>query len=99
MRRRAPKLRRKNPYTPCMQPTDANHINATNNTSSTVREADQPVRHSKSAKSIETRLVSSSAHEKKIKSRQPRRARGIAADRTVGAAAMSVIEVIEPVNH
>ncbi len=63
MRRRVPNLRRKNPYTPCMQPTAANHINTTNHTSSTVQEADQPVRHSKSAKSIETRPVSSSDHE------------------------------------
>jgi hypothetical protein len=34
------------------------------------------MRHNKSAKSIETRPVSSSAHELKINSRQPRRARG-----------------------
>ena len=46
-----------------MQPMAMNKNKITNKTSSTVRDADQPVRHSKSAKSIETRPVSSSAHE------------------------------------
>ncbi len=46
-----------------MQPMDANKNNITNSTSKTVREADQPVRQSKSAKISETRPVSSSAEE------------------------------------
>ena len=46
-----------------MQPMAMNKNKITNNTSSTVRDADQPVRHSKSAKSIETRPVSSNAQE------------------------------------
>ena len=46
-----------------MQPMATNKNNTTNNTSSTVREADQPVRQSRSAKSIETSPVSSTADE------------------------------------
>jgi hypothetical protein len=46
-----------------MQPMAANKKRITNRTSSTVRDVDQPVRHNKSAKSIETRPVSSSAQE------------------------------------
>ena len=46
-----------------MQPLATNKNKITNKTSSTVRDVDQPVRHSKSAKSIETKPVSSSAQE------------------------------------
>ena len=41
----------------------ANKNKITNKTISTVRDVDQPVRHSRSAKSIETSPVSSSAQE------------------------------------
>jgi hypothetical protein len=46
-----------------MQPMAARKNRMMNKTSKTVRDADQPVRQSKSAKSIETRPVSARAHE------------------------------------
>ena len=48
---------------PCMQPMAANKNKITNKTSNTVREADQPVRQSKSANSMETSPVSNTADE------------------------------------
>ena len=46
-----------------MQPMAANKNKITNKTSNTVREADQPVRQSKSANSMETSPVSNTADE------------------------------------
>jgi hypothetical protein len=46
-----------------MQPTAASKNKITNRTSSTVRDADQPVRQSKSANRSETTPVSSNADE------------------------------------
>jgi hypothetical protein len=46
-----------------MQPTAARKNRVTNKTIKTVRDMDQPVRQSKSAKSIETMPVSAKAHE------------------------------------
>ena len=46
-----------------MQPMAVNKNKITNRTSRTVRDADQPVRQSKSAKISETNPVSSSAQE------------------------------------
>ena len=63
MRRRVPNVRSPKPYTPCMQPMAVNKNKMTNNTSSTVRDVDQPVRQSRSANSIETSPVSSTADE------------------------------------
>ena len=63
MQRSSPNIRNTKPYKPCVQPMAANKNKTTNNTISTVRDVDQPVRHSKSAKSIETRPVSSRAQE------------------------------------
>src|ERR1039458_464577 len=96
MRRRVPNVRTKNPYTPCMAPMAMNKNKMMNSTSSSVLDADQPLRQSKSAKSIETSPVSSSADEKKMNSRQPRWRRGAAATEMVEASAMSVIEQLEP---
>ena len=83
-----------NRYTPCMQPMAANKNRMTNSTSSTVRDADQPVRQSRSAKSIETSPVSSTARG--IKNEQPPAAleRGRSAE-MFGASA----SVLEPVNQ
>ena len=48
----------------------------TNKIKRIVRDVDQPVRQSKSAKSIETNPVSTNAEVKKMNSRQPRAVRG-----------------------
>ena len=59
-----------------MQPMAVSKNKMMNSTSSRVRDALQPVRQSKSAKSIETKPVSNTAEEKNKNSRQPRRSRG-----------------------
>ena len=68
-----------------MQPTAESRNKITNNDSKTVRDADQPVRQSRSAKSIETMPVSKTAEEKNRNSRQPRWMRGLAASEIIGA--------------
>ena len=73
---------------PVMQPTAVNQNKMTNKTKRIVREADQPVRQSKSAKTIETNPVNTSAEVKKMNSRQPRAIRGSGAMEMVFASAM-----------
>ena len=63
MRRASPNVRSTKPKMPCMQPIAVRKNKMTNSTSRMVRDADQPVRQSRSANSIETTPVSSSADE------------------------------------
>src|SRR3954471_2917146 len=72
---------------PCIQPTAVNQNKMTKRTSRTTRADDHPVRHNKSANSMETKPVRASADEKKINNRQPR-ARGTWTGLKVGASAM-----------
>ena len=87
-RRFVPKVRMKKPYTPCMQPMDVSRNKMTNSPSSTVRDALQPVRQSRSANSIETAPVNSTAEEKNRNSRAPRRSRGAETAVMLGASAI-----------
>src|SRR5579884_1484101 len=59
------------PKTAFMQPMVEKKKRSTKSSSKKVREVDQPVRHSKSAKSMDTKPVSSTALEKKMKTRNP----------------------------
>ena len=67
-----------------MQPMADSRNKMMNNASRTVRDADQPVRQSRSANSMETRPVSNTAEEKNRNSRQPRRMRGSEASEIFG---------------
>ena len=84
MRRRVPKRRMKKPYTPCMQPMAVSRNKMMNSTSNSVRDALQPVRERRSANSMETSPVSSTAEEKNKNSRHPRRRRGGGTDSISG---------------
>ena len=57
---------------PCVQPTAAKKNKITNNTSNTVREGDQPVRHKRSAKITDTTPVNNTATEKNTNTRHAR---------------------------
>src|SRR5450756_2660114 len=78
-----------------MQPTAVSKNSRTNSTSSTVREALQPLRQSRSANSSETNPVRTSADVKNKNSRQPRRRRGGGAATMVGPSAI----LFEPVDY
>ena len=57
---------------PCVQPTAARKNKITNNTSNTVLEGDQPVRHKRSAKITDTTPVNNTATEKNTNTRHAR---------------------------
>src|SRR5450756_1300484 len=78
-----------------MQPTAVSKNSRMNSTSSTVREALQPLRQSRSANSSETNPVRTSADVKNKNSRQPRRRRGGGAATMVGPSAI----LFEPVDY
>ena len=63
MRRGLPMARRMKPKTPCIQPMAISRNRTANRTNNTVRDADQPVRQSRSANNIETSPVNSKAQE------------------------------------
>ena len=57
---------------PCVQPTAARKNKITNNTSNTVRDGYQPVRHNRSAKITDTTPVNNTATEKNTNTRLAR---------------------------
>src|ERR1035437_9553739 len=79
-----------------MQPMAVSKNKMTNSASSSVRDALQPVRQSRSANSIETRPVSSTGEEKNRNSRQPRRRRGAETAVMLGVSAILVEPGFDP---